>query len=452
MLRTIATLILLITMTISPVLAQDVIDKGKITVLMTDGRHKMNEFDYKGAMVQFKEVLKLDENHAMAHFRISECHLRIRNYKYAQEYAAKARELDPEVDKELDYIEGQVLFKLGDIDKAESLFTRYKERLGDAALKESLVGRYLEDCAFARKAMADSADVEVMMLENNISSTFRDYAPVLSPDGKYLYFTSRRSDTKGGGIAGDYVYFEDVYVCEWDSVNNTWGEPDHMPGKLNSESHESVSSISADGSEMYVTVYTSDSKLTDIAVCRSRGDKPEDWGSPKLLPKRTINTSFFETSGSVPESGTVMYFISDRKTTIGSKTDNSLGRGDIFLAKREGRKGWAKPVNVGSHINTIDDENSVYVTPDGKYLFFSSNGLPGVGGYDIFVCKSVGDNEWSKPVNLGYPINSVDDETHFKPDPKMRYAYYTSIRPGGAGQHDIYYADLSNLDLEALFK
>jgi len=122
---------------------------------------------------------------------------------------------------------------------------------------------------------------------------------------------------------------------------------------------------------------------------------------------------------------------------------------DIWKSTKIGKKTWSKPVNLGSTINTPSNETTVYVTPDEKYLFFSSQGHSGMGGYDVYYCVKDNLGNWSKPVNMGYPINTVGEETHFQYYPKYKKAYYSKISKagdgnGGVGGRDIFEVDMSD--------
>ena len=150
---------------------------------------------------------------------------------------------------------------------------------------------------------------------------------------------------------------------------------------------------------------------------------------------------FFEVSPTFTADGNTMYFVSERP---GGK-----GKSDVWVARKKGKTSWSKPENVDS-VNTIYNETSVYVTPDEKYMFFSSKGHEGLGGYDIYYSINK-DGVWSSPKNIGFPINTVSDETHFQYYPELGKAYYSkmSIRgDGGVGGRDIFEIDITNLILD----
>ena len=207
---------------------------------------------------------------------------------------------------------------------------------------------------------------------------------------------------------------------------------------------DAVSQISADGKEMYLTINTEvteerkpKTKHSDLFV--SKLNKRGSWNSPKAMNKG-VNSLFFDAAMSITKDGQDAYFISER--------NGGEGKADIWWTQKIG-KNWSKPVNLGKTINTSGNETTVSVSPDGKYLFFSSTGHKGMGGYDVYVSKNV-NGGWQAPVNLGFPINSVSDETHFVYHPETNKAYYSKFsneENEGLGARDLFEIDMSNIKL-----
>ena len=137
--------------------------------------------------------------------------------------------------------------------------------------------------------------------------------------------------------------------------------------------------------------------------------------------------------------GNKLYFVSEKE----GKKYGAQGRGDIYVAERVSRTVWGEPKNLGPNINTEGDENLVFIHPDGKTLFFSSNGHLSIGGYDVYMSKLQDDGTWGKPENLGYPINTIGDDVHFTLSVDGKTAYYSSVREEGLGERDIYKIDMS---------
>ena len=190
--------------------------------------------------------------------------------------------------------------------------------------------------------------------------------------------------------------------------------------------------VSPDGQKLFVYKFKKNDG-GDIYVCELKGD---EWSKPRQLGKN-INTEYHESSASFSYDGRTMYFVSDRP-------DAGYGGRDIYMNKllfpdlKVGKKGrWGKAINLGPIINTEYNEEGVFMHPDGKTLYFSSTGHNTMGGYDIF--KSVYENgRWGKPENLGYPINTPDDDIFFTISGSGKHGYYSSVKKEGFGEKDIY--------------
>ena len=158
------------------------------------------------------------------------------------------------------------------------------------------------------------------------------------------------------------------------------------------------------------------------------------WNSPKTIKNKSINTSFYDGNATLTADGNTMYFMTDRK---GERSGC-----DIYYVEKIGKK-WGTAEPLPEHINTKKHETTPFVTPDGQYLFFSSEGHPGLGRFDVFVCKNLGDS-WSEPVNMGAGINSVNDDMFFTYSAETKKAYVSGYEiTGGKASIDIYEVDMS---------
>lgn len=424
--------------------AQDVDKKtGKVgyKFKMQEARHLfLTEHNVREALNIYRELLKDYTNDAMVNYRIGECHYELQSYELAVEYFQNARKLNEQVDDELYFSLGQAYHRNNQLDKSLEAYNTYNSTASKGAKKSHNIANRITQVDYAKKMIASPVNVKIENLGENINSRGGDYAPSISADGKTMIFTSRRSNTMGGGIdkAGDFKYFEDIYISIWDSVDNTWSKAHPIEGKLNTEGHDASLSISPDGSQIYI--YRNDGLvyIGDIFVSKKR-ETSDTWGLPKALDK-PINTSYFESSACLSADGNKLFFVSERE----GKKNGAQGQGDIYVVEKISKTQWGEPKNLGSVINTPYDEISVFIHPDGKTLFFSSNGHLSIGGLDIFMSKLQDDGTWSKPENLGYPINTIDDDVHFVLSTDGKSAHYSAVKEGGMGERDIYRIDLSN--------
>ncbi|MBX7093576.1 MAG: hypothetical protein K1X56_02560 [Flavobacteriales bacterium] len=416
----------------SPDTTLSVLDKGVIAAKMVEAKNKQYAGDYRGALNTYREIIAEDKTNALAHFKIAECHFELSHWDLSLEYVEKAFALDPATSPEIEFLWGKVLHRLEKLDDAKTHLEKYKSTIKPEKLADSDIDFYLSQVKTAKEVMAKALNVTIKNAGTHINSKFDDYSPVIAPAGNIIYFTSRRPQSTGGMQAEDNTYFEDIFYCKLNE-DGTWTEAEQVEGKLNSDEFDNCSHISADGTTMYITQninrYT---KSSDLAV--SKMSKSGKWNMAKLLPK-PINSSYFDACPTLSPDEKTLYFVSERN---GEKFGS-----DVFKATKNGSK-WSTPIPCPS-LNSTENETTVWLHPNGKWLFFSSKGFNSMGGYDIYVAEWTG-TDWGNPRNLGYPINTVNDETHFRISPDGKYAFMSSNRPGGVGERDIYMIDLSTIE------
>jgi len=404
--------------------------------------NRYKEGDYHGALRIYRLIYDKNKNDSRINYRIGLCHFALQDMENALVYLDKAVELGIKSRKKKDipprnvhFVLGQAHHYLGDIDKALYHYGIYQRALKGHKLRTDPVNELMAQCSTAIKMMANPVNVKIMNLGSAINSEYDDGAPSITADGKTLIFTSRRPDTKGGGIDPNTGnYYDDIYISNWNEEKRKWSPAEGAPGNLNTEGHDACLSISPDGQSIFV--YRNIEGVTgsgDIFISTLKNDK---WSTPKSLP-RQINSSFFESSACLSPDGKTLFFVSERP--------GGYGNADIWTSKKIGRDEWEKPKNLGNIINTEYDELGVFLHPDGKTLFFTSKGHGSMGGYDVFVSRFE-NNMWSKPLNLGYPINTTKDELHFTLTADGRKAYISSRKPQGLGGADIYEIDLTNYE------
>lgn len=394
---------------------------------------RYRDLDYNGALRIYREILENDKNDAKLDFLIGKCDVQLQSMEIAVLFLHNAKKINPDVNKSLNFLLGEAFQYLGELDSAINEYTTYKKTLRPSQLKNDPVTELLSQVETAKYLMAHPVNVKIKNMGQNVNSEYDDGAPQVTADGKTLYFTSRRPDTKGGSIDPNTgLYYDDIYSSTWNDEANNWNLATNVD-ELNTPGQDAVLGISPDGNTIFV--YRNVPKVTgsgDIYISTKKADGK--WQIPKALPK-PINTSFFEGSCSLSPDGNYLYFISER--------NGGYGNGDIWKSKRIGKNTWGKPVNLGPPINTIGDEMSVFMYPDGKTLFFSSNGHNTMGGYDIFMSQMRKDSTWTEPINLGYPINTTKDEKTFTMTADGKKAYITSNKDNGLGGYDIYEVDMS---------
>jgi hypothetical protein len=390
--------------------------------------------DYTGALRIYRDIYEGDKDDAKLNFLIGKCYVATQSMDEAISYLQKAIKIKPDIDNSIHFLIGEAYQYLGKLDSAIIEYNAYKSTLSSSQSINDPVTDMLNQAETAKNLMSHPVNVKIKNLGPDINSEYDDGAPQITADGKTIYFTSRRPDTKGGGIDPNTgQYYDDIYFSTWNEDLNKWNPSAPVEGDLNTPGHDAILGISPDGNSIFV--YRNIPKVTgsgDIYISTKRADGK--WQMPKPLPK-PINSSYFEGSCSLSPDGNTLYFVSERK--------GGYGNADIWRSKRIGKNEWAKPVNLGPKVNTDGDEMSVFIHPDGKTLFFSSNGHKTMGGYDIFMTQMKPDSSWTEPINLGYPINTTKDEKTFTMTADGKRAYITSNQDNGLGGADIYEIDMS---------
>lgn len=274
----------------------------------------------------------------------------------------------------------------------------------------------------AKQMVKQPINIEVINLGENINTAAPEYAPVISADEKTIIFTTRRKENVGMQNAPDGLPYEDIYISYFE--NGKWTKAKSIGDKINTAGHEASIGLSVDGQTLYI--YIDDYGDGNIYESKLKGDS---WSKPVKLSDN-VNTRNWEPSASISSDGNYLYFTSDRA--------DGLGGSDIWVSKKLPNGEWSLPTNLGININTSFDEDGPFIHPDGKTLYFSSKGHSTMGGYDIFYSVRDDKGEWSKPVNIGYPVNTTDDDVFFVLSPDGKRGYYSSFNEKGFGEKDIY--------------
>lgn len=420
-----------------------IIDRSAALLLIDQGKKMIAEGKLRDALIVFREASVKDQTTWKVPFWIAYCHYRLNNFGYARQYSQEAiRKGNEEVDKEVYDILGSSYHRMGNLDSAVIYYESALAQLSNSRARELNVQKKLDECRYAERLMKEQPNLRVA-LRGDVNSGFNEYSPLLTTNGKVLYFTSRRGNTTGGRVnPDDQEYFEDIYRAEWNDAARMWDSVNNNIERLNTDGFDAMSWISSDGMRA-ITVYNNSAtpaknqtKSSDI--CEVELTNKGKWTASKPIANKSINTSFFEGAATLTGDGNTMYFVSDRK---GDKRST-----DIYVVQRQGKK-WGIAQALPDSVNTSGRETTPYITPDGRFLFFSSDGHKGMGGMDVYVCENTGTG-WSSPMNLGAAVNSVNDDTHFTIYRELNKAMITGFNlQGQKSSMDMYELDLSKLTL-----
>jgi len=392
--------------------------------LIEDGKLLFSEGKVRDALNRFRDASRKDPTSWKAPFWMGRCYYEQYNYKYANSYIKDAIKLNNnKIDKELYEIIGASYHRLEILDSAITYYEKGIEQLSNKRSAELNMSLHLKHAQYAKKIIERNVKNKRINMDENINTEYNEYSPVIYNKGKEMFFTSRRNNTTGGGQNPlDQQYFEDIYNAKWDEQNQQWDNITNKLGRLNGPGFESMSHISENGTIAYITINNTAignaeiiSKSSDIAEVKMTNQ--DKWSVPKLITE--INSSYYDGNATLTADGETMYFVSER--------DGQKKKSDIYVSHKQGNT-WSKPIALPNKINTTERETTPFITPDGRYLFFSSNGHENsMGGYDVFVVEKINNNSWGEVYNLGATINTVNDDFGFKIYDNIKKAYINGV-------------------------
>lgn len=401
--------------------------KREIDELYKDANSYFYFEDYEEAVAIYLQVYNHYPDNYNLCFKIGLCYLNIPGYKqlsipFLEKAAANTKRhyneqsvVETKAPYDAIFYLGNAYFITNQLDKAQREYARFKELIKD---EKSWNLAYYDHQVSTIKNSEAIQSVPVNFLRNNLgeplNDRFANYNPVISGDEKTLAYTTKRK------------FYQAIYVSR--KVNNSWATPVNITLDLQVDGNCSTLSLSNDGNELYL--FKDDSHDGNIYVTRFLNGK---WSPMKKL-NENINTKYYETHASISADGKLLYFTSNRKGGYGDL--------DIYVSKRDSADNWGIPTNLGETINTSLNENTPFITVDGSTLFFSSEGHSNMGGYDIFISQKMPDGSWSKPINLGYPINTTDDDLFYTPIGNGAFGLMALFDKDGFGEQDLYQIEM----------
>ncbi|WP_320168038.1 OmpA family protein [Mangrovibacterium marinum] len=339
----------------------------------------------------------------------------------------KALDIDDEKYPRVFFLLGNARYQQGEYCLASRAYQRFLDT-GRAARLESEVHRKIAACDYAAQLVAQEVPFAAVNLGDSVNTPMNEYWPSLTIDGKKLVFT-RLLPVENRTSPLSPRFQEDFYQSDWQE--GAWRKA-HPLATVNTADNEGAQSISADGRLLFFTAcHRPDSYGgCDLYFSRLQNGQwtaPQNAGSP-------VNTGAWESQPSISANGEYLYFVSTRE---GGKGGRDIWRCRLEGFRADGRPIWDEPENLGDSINTVGNEVSPFIHSDGKSLYFASDTWPGLGDKDLFVAKMKTDASWTSPQNLGYPINTVNEEKGLVVDASGTYAYYSSNREKSKGL-DIY--------------
>ncbi len=398
--------------------------------------------DFKEAIPLFKRIAEDEPENINVIYNLGHCYLNATGGPDSAEvYFLKTVELLDEdeyntefgLDAHLSLAKSQqLLYMFGDA------IQTYEKTLGfideDLAEMRELIGREIETSNNGIELMKNPVKLEVHNLGKEINSRYDDHSPLVNADETLLLFTSRRKSSYSQMLP-DGQFSETIFKSNY--LTDKWDDAEVVTAIADVQSHDAGVCLSADGTELYML--RSDFDGQNLYVSEFDG---ESWSEPFKLPEG-INSRYNETHASINSDKSILFFTSDRR--------GGLGGLDIYMVRRLPNGEWGVPKNLGEDINTPYDEETPMIHPDGKTLFFSSEGHNSMGKFDIFYSRMNADSSWNEPVNMGYPINTPDDDFFFVPTAAENRAYMASSRfEHNYGGSDLYMIEYEEPEVDRL--
>ncbi len=388
---------------------------------MEAGRTYVNN-EYGKAASLLKQAIKKDNKFIEAYFLLADIYFTQKKFEDEYDLLTKAIEIDSTFFLTAYYNLGVASFYLGNRDETISWMNKYKDKTKGRRSRLD-ADRWITQAEFAEDAVNKPVEFEPVNLGPMVNSDYDEYWPSITADEESMVFTvlvpkdTARFRTEKLPKTAQY-FGEDFFVSE--KHGKEWGS--RLPVvSLNTDRNEGAQCLSADGNWMFFTACGKKGSMGSCDIYFSY-KTARGWSYPKNLGA-PVNTPYWESQPSFSADGRTLYFVSNRSGGEGKK--------DIWSATIIGFKPDKTPVfaavtNLGDKINTAGSENSPFIHHDNRTLYFSSDGWPGMGNMDLFVCRRDSMGRWGVPENLGYPINTLHDEIGLVINAKGSTAYFSS--------------------------
>lgn len=428
--------------------SQKKLPEKEIKFLQQDARAALELEEYKEALEEFKKLYTVFPEDPEIEYLLGTCYMFSNHDEKAYDHLIKAKNAGFRPDEEkpiyfqkselfnewyshdFDFMMARAYHLKHEWDLAEEHYRLFRERYDAHLVKhpdpigDQVIDHFVEMCENGKKYEANKIEnVTITNIGQKINTEYEEIVPLISADEKMMVFTSRRPGSTGKKIAADGKYYEDIYMS-LKNQDGEWRKPWKV--KINTDEHDACVSLSPDGH--HIIIYKNNSHHTgDLYESTFKGNK---WQEPIKFPKE-INSKYVENSATISADMRTLIFTSNRPGGFGGE--------DLYISHRNDDGSWTMAENMGPTINTMYDEDAPYLHPDGKTLYFSSRGHSTMGGYDIFRSQvNLKSNSFSKPENMGYPINDADDDIFFVWSADGLRGYYSSHHEDSFGDQDLY--------------
>jgi len=402
--------------------AKVILDEANESIAeVRDPGEKFNE-----VLFLYKQAYAFNPNNAELNMNLGNC-LLYTNEKYnAKKYLDKALELNKNISPMLYFYLGQAEQISYNWDQAIKYYKTFEENAKNRLAEEykKISGKYKKECKYGKGFQANPVRAWVDNIKI-VNSPQDDYSPCVSADGELLMFTSKRDNGHKKNNLG--AFDGDIYAATLNG--RKWSKAKNVGTPLSTPNDETSSALAYDGQRLLM--FKEENGNMDIYESTLDGVL---WGIPKRKLSKIPNTEFNETYATYEPQDIKVFYIYDGM----DRGDKEIFVSGLMVYTIAEYNKWGKGQSIGQPVTTRYNEGSVYVHPDGNTMYFSSQGHNSMGGYDIFKTVRNDLEQWTKPVNLGYPINTPYDDLFYGSTANGKYAYIASNRDGGSGGLDLY--------------
>jgi tetratricopeptide (TPR) repeat protein len=400
---------------------------NKAIKVFNEGVSVYDYLDYNKAEINFKEAISLDQRFYEAYMMLGELMAKQKRYAEAASNYKAAVKIDSLFFKPVFFNLANAEMKSGDYNNALIHFNVYLSQPGMSEKNKIVAIKSAKNCEFALNAMKNPVLFNPVSVGSSINTKDDEYWPSITADGQTLMFTRQTIPSDNHSTFGKVQ--EDFYLSYFS--DNLWKEAFNAGAPLNTSQNEGAQTLSSNGNYMFFTACDRPGGLGSCDLYFSAFNEGR-WSEPSNL-RAPVNTPSWESQPSISADGKTLFFSSSRPGGLGGK--------DLWFSTINDKNVWTDPVNMGNSINTDGDEMSPFIHFDGRTLYFASDGRVGMGGFDIYMSRMNDDSTWTDPQNLGYPINTYNDEMGLIIESGGQKAYFSSIRDKLNGK-DIFYFNL----------
>ena len=400
-------------------------DDSPVAELTKQAKKELEIEHYHNASSLLLKIVLEEPANAWAHYELGISYLHTFSFIEALAHIQKAYQLDHEngVDKEYHYWLGRAHHVNYNFDEAIQEYDLYEQRFKAKDDRRDELEMYKAQALIAKKEFNSPKNFLILNLSNQVNTEFDEHSPVSANDGNTIYFTTKKLYQGHDKQDGSGEYFETIFETTRNKAG-VWSVPKVVGGALDHpNAHDATIQIFDHDNKMLIH---SEEGNGDIYVAER--DAKGNWITAKPLTQ--VNTNHIEEDATISSDGNLIIFSSESNA---KRYDM-----DLFFTRKGADGVWTVAEKLPGLVNTEYEEESPFLSKDGKTLYFASNGPTSMGGFDIFKSTLQADGTWGKPENMGFPINSAYHDIYYQMNESETMAFYSSHREGGQGELDIY--------------